>query len=260
MLILLVVVAVLAAALIGGELYVRKNANDAIKAATACETEDSADTVSVSFSNSPPVLWQYVTDKYPKITVSTNGTHIRSAQGMTIDVVVDDVNVNGDSSKSGTIGAVNATITWTTDGILQSIRDAIKDAIPTWATSFVPVDSIITAVKTDPAAGTVTVEGAADSKIVVKPEVIQQPTKEFPDGGLRLTIQPDGFKIPGGFDFPRETLQSTLDEKTKGITDNKLNIKPVPPVEISNDAVKLHFSSQNAAIPLEGSDPCFANL
>jgi hypothetical protein len=259
-LILVIVVALVAAALIGAELYVRKSANDKIKAATTCETQDSADTVSVSFNNSPPLLWQYLSDNYRKITVNTHGTHIRSAQGMTVDVVVDDVRLDGDSTKKGTIGAINAGFTWTTDGILQSVRDGIKDAIPDWLANFVSTDSLVTGVKTDPSAGTITVQGISDSQIVVKPEIIEQPTAEFPNGGIRLTIQPNGFKIPGGYDFPRETLQSTLDEKTSKITENKLGIKPVPPVEITNDAVKLRFSAQNANIPLESTDPCFADL
>jgi hypothetical protein len=245
---------VLAAALIGAELYVRKAANDAIKKATACKTEDSEDTVDVSFTNSPPVLWQYITNKYPRITVQTHGTHVGSMEGATVDVAVDDINMNGDASKSGTIGAINATFNWTTDGILQTVRDSINDVIPdelSSFTSFISLDSLVSDVKTDPSAGTVTVEGSFDISITVQPKV--------ENGNLRLVIPENGIKIPIG-SIPRESVQETLDEKTKKISDSDLNIKVVEPVEVLNDAVVLHFAAKDSTVPLGSSDPCFADL
>ncbi|MBV9513484.1 MAG: LmeA family phospholipid-binding protein [Mycobacteriaceae bacterium] len=254
MLILVIVLALIAAGLIGAELYTRHSANDKIKAATACETQDSADTVSVSFSNSPPVLWQYLTNRFSKITVTTHGTHIRNAQGMTADVVVQDINLHGDATKKGTIGAINASMRWTTDGILQTVKQSINDYIPDSLksfTQFLSLDSLVTGVTTDPAAGTVTVQGQFGISVTVQPKV--------ENGGLRLVIPQDGIKIPIG-SIPRESVQSTLDAKTKSITDNSLNIKVVDPVEIANDAVTLHFAANNSSIPLQSTDNCFANL
>jgi hypothetical protein len=253
-LIVVIVLALVAAGLVGAELYTRYVAGEKIKAATACETQDSADTVTASFVNSPPLLWQYVTDQFPKITVTTHGSHIRSAQGMTVDVVVDNVNMHGDANKKGTIGAINATLKWTTDGILQTVRDSINDYIPDslkTLTQFVSVDSLVTGVTTDPSAGTVTVHGTLGISVTVQPKV--------ENGGLRLVIPQDGIKVPIG-SIPRESVQSTLDEKTKKISENNLNIKVVEPVEIANDAVTLHFSAKDSAIPLQSTDKCFANL
>ena len=54
---------------------------------------------------------------------------IRSVEGMTANIAVDDVDLNGDANKQGTIGAVNATIDWTSDGMRESANSALKEAI-----------------------------------------------------------------------------------------------------------------------------------
>src|ERR1700757_2218442 len=201
-LIIVIVLALIGVGLFGLEFLVRQTANEKIKAATTCETEDSEDTANVSFATVPPVLWQYMTDHYTQIKVRTHGSHVRNAQGMTVDVVVDDVRLNGDSTKKGTIGAINATVTWTTDGILQSIKEAIKEHVSGW------VESAVTGIKTDPSAGTITVEGIIGTHLVVKPVV--------DNGGLRLVIVDNGISlnIPflGTVTVPTDSVQSTLDE------------------------------------------------
>jgi len=247
--IVVIVLALVAAGLIGAEFYARHVANQEITDATLCETKDSADTVSVSFSNTPPVLWQYLTDQYPKITVTT-GTHIRNAQGMTVHVEVDDINMKGDATKKGTIGSINATMKWTTQGILQTVKDSINAYLPD-ALKSLGLDSLVQSVTTNPSAGTVTVQGGFGFSLTVQPKV--------DNGGLRLVIPDNGIQTLIG-SIPKDSVQSALDDKTKAITDNSLNIKVVEPVEISSDAVTLHFSTTNAAIPLQTTDPCFANL
>jgi hypothetical protein len=246
--VVVVVLVLVVAGLIGAEFYVRHAANQKITAATLCETKDSADTVSVSFSNTPPVLWQYVTDQFPSISVTT-GTHIRNAQGMTVDVEVNDINMKGDATKKGTIGSINATIKWTTQGILQTVKDSINDYLPD-VLKTIGLDSLVQSVTTNPSARTVTVQGQFGFSITV------QPTVE--NGGLRLVIPDNGIQTLIG-SIPKDTVQSALDDKTKSITDNSLNIK-VQSVDITNDAVSLHLAATNSTIPLQSTDPCFANL
>ena len=62
-LIIVIVLALVGAGLLGAEWYARKTAADKVRAAAACQIEDSEDTVTVSVSTSPPVLLQYVNDK-----------------------------------------------------------------------------------------------------------------------------------------------------------------------------------------------------
>jgi hypothetical protein len=240
--------ALVAAGLLGAEIYAREAAIDKIRAAVACEIQDSEDTVSVSFSTSPPVLWQYANDKYTGFTVTTHGSHIRSAQGMTADIVVEDIDLNGDANKKGAVGAINATITWTTDGMRQSLNRAVKAALDEHLKGSIfgflqnrLSPEFVTGVKTDPSAGTITMEGILHSSISVKPETTA-------DGGIRLVIQPDSFKLGGELNLPEENLQKKLDEMTGKLTDNELNIR-MDSLEVLNDSVVGKFSAKNVDIP-----------
>ena len=248
-LIIVTVFALVAAGLLGAEVYARKAAIDKIRAAVACQIEDSEDTVSVSFSTSPPVLWQYLNDKYTRFRVITHGSHIRSAQGMTADIVVEDIDMNGDANKKGTVGAINATLTWTAEGMRQSLNGALKEAIDEYLNdsflgflqTWISTDQVVTSVKTDPSAGTITLEGIFDSSITVKPETTS-------DGGIRLVIQPDSFKLGGDLNLPQDDLQKKLDEMTGKLTGNKLNIR-ADSLEVLNDSVVGKFSAKNVDIP-----------
>ena len=88
----------------------------------ACEVQDSA---SVSFAGLPPVLWQYLTKDYIDISVQTAGNQVRQAKGMKVSLDIHDVKLNNANNSQGTIGSLNGTVTWSTDGIKQSIQDAI---------------------------------------------------------------------------------------------------------------------------------------
>ena len=129
LLIFVIVLAFAAAGLLGAEFYARTVAVEKVQAAAACFIEDSEDTVDVEFGTSPPVLMQYMNDKYSGFRITTHGTHIRSAQGMTAIIAVDDLDLNGDANKKGTIGAIDATINWTAEGMRESVNIALQEAI-----------------------------------------------------------------------------------------------------------------------------------
>ena len=103
--------------LLGAELYARTVAVDKVKSAAACFIESSEDAVDVSFETSPPVLMQYFSDRYTGFTIATTDSHIRSARGITANIAVDDLDLNGGANKSGTIGAIDATVDWTSEGM-----------------------------------------------------------------------------------------------------------------------------------------------
>ena len=107
---------------IGGELYARHVASTKVANAVQCEVQDSA---SVSFSPAPPVLWQYLTKDYSDISVQTGGNQVRQAKGMKVNFDVRDIKLNNTTNSQGTIGSINGTVAWSTDGIKQSIQDAV---------------------------------------------------------------------------------------------------------------------------------------
>src|SRR5262249_20177680 len=121
LLIVVIVVALVAAGLLGAELYGRYRAHNAVIAATECVVQDHA---SVSFGANPFLL-QHITGHYGKISITTAGNQIRTAKGMKAYVSVDDVRLQSTASSKGTIGVLDATITWSSDGIKQTLQNSI---------------------------------------------------------------------------------------------------------------------------------------
>lgn len=257
-LILVTVLATAAAGLLGAELYARTVAVDKVKSATACFIESSEDSVDVSFETSPPVLMQYINDKYTGFTITTSGSHVRSAQGITANIAVDDLDLNGDANRRGTIGAINATVDWTSEGMRASANTALKEAIDeylddsflSFLSDWISTDDVVTSIQTDPSTGIVTLNGMFDSSIAVKPETTA-------DGGIRLEIQPDSFSLGGGLDLPQDDLQEKLDEMTSELTDNKYNVG-VDSLEVTDTGVIAKFSAADVDIPAtDGGSSCF---
>src|SRR4029079_3510691 len=130
-----------------------------------------------------------------------------------------------------TIGALDATITWTSDGIKQTVQNAIP-----------VIGSFITHGKTNPSAGTLELEAALGSSGTTKP-VVQ-------DGGIALQM----VNLNGlGFTLPREMVQPALDAFSATLTKGyPLGVK-ADKVTVSDTGVSAHFSTRNASIP-KGND------
>jgi hypothetical protein len=233
-LVVVIVLALTAAGLLAGELYARSRADDVVARAAQCVVEDSA---SVSFGALAPFLWQHVTGHYTNIHFETAGNQIRQAKGMKVAVAINDVRLEDSGNSSGTIGSLVANITWSSQGI----KDTIQNAIPL-------VGAFLTGVSTNPSAGTIELQGALGS-ITAKPAIA--------DNGISLQVT----ELTGlGFTLPRETVQPALDAFTDQLTKNyPLGIK-ADSVQVTDSGVVSQFSTQNASIPKGQQDPCFAGL
>lgn len=229
-----IVLALIIAGLLGGELYARSRADDVVSRVVSCVVQDDA---TASFDALPPFLLQHMTGHYTNINIETAGNQIREAKGMKVGIDIKDVRLEDSGDSSGTIGSLTANITWTADGIKQTVQDAI----PLFG-------SFLTGVKTNPSDGTVELEGALGS-IIAKPAVV--------NGGIALQVQ----SLTGlGFTLPREAVQPALDAFTSKLTQNyPMNIK-AERVEVTDTGVTSLFSTQNATIPKGGEDPCFNGL
>ena len=120
-LVLVIVAALSIAGLVGGELYARHRANDIVATATQCVIQDGA---TASFGSSPFLL-QHLTGHYKDITIHTAGHNIRNAKGMKADIEIDDVDLHGNADSKGTIGKLDANITWTSEGIQETIQNSL---------------------------------------------------------------------------------------------------------------------------------------
>ncbi|MBV8862873.1 MAG: LmeA family phospholipid-binding protein [Mycobacterium sp.] len=236
LLILLIVLLLIVAVPIGAELYTRHLASSKVANAVQCEAQDSA---SVSFAAAPPVLWQYLTSHYTDISVQTAGNQVRSAKGMTVNLDIRDVKLNNTNNSAGTIGSINGTITWSSDGIKQSIQDAVP----------VLGEFVTGEVTTNPGDGTVSLKGALDSA-TVKPQIV--------NNGLSLQVVS---LTALGSKMSTTTVQKNLDDLTSKATQNLPLGIHADSVKVTSNGVEGSFSSSNATIPAGGSqDPCFANL
>ena len=115
----------------------------------------------MSFSPAPPVLWQYLTKDYSDISVQTGGNQVRKAKGMKVSFDIRDIKLNNTNNSQGTIGSLNGTVTWSSDGIKQSIHDAVP-VLGAFVTS---------GVTTNPGDGTIELKGLLDSA-TLKPQIV----------------------------------------------------------------------------------------
>jgi hypothetical protein len=233
-LVVVIVIALAAAGLLAGELYARSRADSVVARAAQCVVQDNA---TVSFGALPPFLMQHISGHYTNIHVETAGNQIRQAKGMKVNVVIKDVRLEDTANSSGSIGSLVANVTWSSQGI----KDTIQNAIPL-------VGAFVTGVTTNPSAGTIELQGALGS-IVAKPEVV--------DNGISLQVT----ELTGlGFTLPRETVQPALDAFTSTLTKNYPLGIHADTVQVTDSGVVSQFSTQNASIPKSNEDPCFAGL
>jgi hypothetical protein len=235
LLIAIIVFALVVTGLVLGEWYARRTANTKIAQVVACEVKDQA---TAKFGVTPLVLWQLATQHFTNISVETAGNQIRDAKGMKLQFTIQNVDLDATGSSSkGTIGSIDATVTWTTDGIKQSVQAGIPVLGP----------FVTNTVTTDPKDGTVELKGLLND-IKAKPVVA--------NGGLELQIV--SFNTLG-FNLPKETVQSTLNEYTSNATKNYPLGIHADSVEVTSTGIISHFSSRNATIPTGngGQDPCF---
>jgi hypothetical protein len=232
-LIIVIVVALIAAGVLGAELFARHEADRRVTAATECVIQDKA---SVSFGPSSFLL-QRMTSHYGNISIETAGNQIKRAKGMKAQVSINDVRLDGTSGSKGTIGALDATITWTSQGILQTVHDAV----PLFG-------SFLAGVKTNPSDGTIELQAGLGS-IAAKPQVVNN------------AIQLQVVNLTGlGFVLPSESVQPALDAFTNTLANNfPLGIH-ADSVQVTETGVAGHFSTRNATIPQGNTDPCFSKL
>ncbi|MCV7276502.1 DUF2993 domain-containing protein [Mycolicibacter arupensis] len=235
-LILVTVVALALAGLIGAELIARRIGDSKVAKATECVVNDKA---TASFGVTPPFLWQHITGNYTNISIHTAGNQVKDAKQMTADLSISDVDLHGTGDSRGTIGSLQATLTWPAAGIKETVQ------------TMVPIlGNLVSELKTNAQNGTVELRGAFGlATVVVKPEVV--------NGGLSLQVQ----KLTGlgALTLPRESLQPELDRFAAQLTKRYPLGLHADSIEVTDTGVVARFSTQNASIP-RSDDPCFANL
>ena len=232
-LIAVIVLALVVAGLLGGELYARHKADSIVASAVSCVVRDNA---SVSFGMRP-FLIQHFTHSYRDMVVETAGNQIREAKGMKLRLRLDDVRINPTAESAGTLGALDADVTWSSDGI----KDTVQGLIPF-------LGGLVSGVATDPAAGTMQLQGPLGS-VTLQPQVV--------DKDLALTV----VSVTGlGFTLPRESVQPALDAFTGALVKNLPMGIHAESVEVTDSGIALKYATRDATIPNGKVDPCFAGI
>ena len=239
-LVLAIVLVVVPVVLVGAELLARHLIGSKVASAVACEVEDSA---TVSFAAMPPILWQYLTSRYPDISVQTAGNQVRSAKGMKVNIHIKDLRLSDTNNSKGTIGALNGTITWSSEGIKESIHHAIP-----------VLGSFVTSkVTTNPGDGTVELKGLLDSA-VVKPQIA--------NNGVSLQV----VNLTAlGSKMSTDKVQKNLDTLTSKATQNYPMGIHFDSVKVTDTGMEATFSTTNATIPTASSSSqtgqdCFSGV
>ncbi len=228
-----IVVALALAAVVGAELYARNKADTIVAKAVSCVVQDSA---KVSFGIRPFLL-QHFTHRYRDMEVETAGNQIRDAKGMKLTLLLDDVQMSPNAESAGTLGSLDADVSWTSDGI----KETVAGMIPL-------IGSLVSSVNTSPSDGTLEVQGPLGT-VTIRPEAA--------DGALKLTV----LKVTGlGMTLPRESVQPALDVFTDQLTKNLPMGIHADNVEVTDSGVSAKFVTRNATIPNGQQDPCFAGL
>lgn len=232
-LILVIVTAVALAGLLGAELYARRTADSIVAKAVSCVVKDSA---TASFGMRP-FLVQHFTHSYRDMKVETAGNQIREAKGMKLKLTLDDVRISPTAESAGTLGALDADITWSTEGIKQTVQGVIP-----------LLGGLVNNVTADPADGTLEIQAALGT-VTVRPQVV--------DDGLSLEV----LKVSGlGFTLPRESVQPALDVFTTALTKNLPMGIRAESVGVTDGGVSARFVTRDATIPNGQQDACFAGV
>ena len=230
---LVIVVALALTALLGAEFYARHKANSIVANAVSCVVQDSS---KASFGLRPFLL-QHFTHSYRDMRVETAGNQIREAKGMKLQLRLDDVRIDKTADSAGTLGALDADITWSADGIKQTVAGIIPR-----------IGGLVSGVTPDPSAGTLEVEGPLGT-VTIKPQVA--------GGGLALAVE----NVTAlGFRLPRESVQPALDAFTDQLVKNLPMGIHAESVGVTDSGVTARFVSRDATIPNGQQDPCFAGL
>jgi len=232
-LVLVTVAALALAALLGAELYARHKANTIVAAAVGCVVKDTA---TASFGIRPFLL-QHFSQNYHDMTVETAGNQIREAKGMKLRLRLDDIRINQTAESAGTLGALDADVTWSAEGI----KDTVGGIVPF-------LGGLVTGVSTEPSDGTIEVQGALGT-LTIQPAVA--------DGKLALNV----VALKGlGLTLPAEAVQPAMDAFTAALTNNLPMGIRADSVAVTDTGVNAKFVTRDATIPNGQQDPCFAGI
>lgn len=214
--------------LIGAEVVLRNHAESVVADTVKCAT---GDTSTVAFAMMPPLLWQAARGTYTSIRIQTSGTRIRGLRGMPVVIDLHDVRPAANGS-AGSVGSADASLTWSLDGIKETLQAAIPVA-----------GKLLTDVTASPSDGTIKL-GTFLVSVTVKPKTL-----------ANGTIALDVVDTTGPGLAAVETLQPALDAYMAKQT-LPLGLH-VDQLAVTAQGVNAHLTSTNVDLPSGAEKDCY---
>ncbi|WP_054815930.1 LmeA family phospholipid-binding protein [Nocardia arizonensis] len=131
---LAVVATLLAGALIGGEAYARNRMADCISKQFE---QEMGSTIDVGFG-AKPLLVTWIDGKLSSVTVQSEGDKFGPAVGMVVHAEFNDLMMNDDGG--GTVGSSSADVTWSNDGIRETLGGLVTGVKSTASSGMLTLD------------------------------------------------------------------------------------------------------------------------
>lgn len=214
------VVLVLVAALLGGELFFRQQ----IKSCLAGQLESEIGSQVEVGLGWKPILISLVDKQVSSVTLDSNDARFGPAEGMTVHAEVQDVNLEPTADSDGTIGSSSADIQWSTDGIARTLQSQ-------------GIGALVSGVTSDASAGTLSFAVGGLAQLTVEPTVV----------GDRVDIQTVDASILG-LGIPTDLVDSIVGILSDSLQQYPLDMTPTT-LAVTDTGIELNLQGGQYSIP-----------
>ncbi|AFU05750.1 DUF2993 domain-containing protein [Nocardia brasiliensis] len=222
LLIALTVVAILlATVLVGGEAYARHTVSRCIS--TQFEKEMGSK-IDVGFGIKP-MLITWIDGKVPTVTVDSDDTKFGPAVGMVVHAEFHDVEVVDNGRGGGAIGSSSAEVTWSNDGIRQTLGNLVSGVRSTPSSDMLSLDVL-----------------GGLAQLQVKP-VIKNGVIEVETMSAQLL----------GMGLPTDLVQGIVEVFTQSLQSYPYNMQPTE-VKVTDNGIAVKLTGTRAELPAATGD------
>ncbi len=220
------VVLVLVAALLGGELYFRQQIKSCLAGQLQSELGSEVE-VGLGYK---PILLSLVDKQVSSVTLDSNDARFGPAIDMTVSAEVQDVDLEQTADSGGTIGSSNADIAWSTEGIAATLQSQ-------------GIGALVSNVTSDASAGTLSFAVGGLAELTVEPTV----------AGDRVDVQTVNASILG-LGIPTDLVDSIVGVLSDSLQQYPLGMTPTN-LTVTDSGIELTLEGGEYVIPLQQADP-----
>jgi hypothetical protein len=221
-------VVALVAVLVGGEIYARHRVKSCLSNQLGSQFGTK---VSVGLGLKP-VLIDMLDHNIPSLTIDTAGDRFGPAIGMKVHAKLTDIRTEDNGKRAGTIASSSADVHWSSDGIADTLKEALAGTV--------------TGVKTNAGDGTLEIDGILGAQLVVKPVVADD----------KIEVKTQNAQVLG-FGLPTDLVDSVVKLITASLQQNYPLGMTVKSVRVVDDGVQVGLQGGQYDLPRqEGHDFC----